>query len=156
MIGIEEWHDLAGDLWPRSENNKGWHCYFLCFFFFCEIFCVSFSRGKTVHGHGHLATLVAGNSLRNDPKATPNWHSIATQSISIAIELNLVFIAIELNFYCNWIEFWKFWFLFLGFTTVKLWIKIWNFDTICIIQKHIEWCQNRFDTLRRSLVNSKH
>ena len=43
-------------------------------------------------------------------------------------------------------------FLFLSFSIVKIWIKNWNFDTVCIIRKHIQRYQNRFDTLMYSLV----
>ena len=48
--------------------------------------------------------------------------------------------------------FFKFWFLFLSLSIVKIWLKNWNFDTICIIWKHIQRYQNRFDTLMCSFV----
>ena len=41
-----------------------------------------------------------------------------------------------------------------SFTTVKVWIKTWNLDTISIIKKHIDWCQNRFGSFIRSLAIS--
>ena len=48
--------------------------------------------------------------------------------------------------------FFKFWFLFLSFSIVKIWKQNWNFDTICIIWKHIQRYQTRLDTLMCSLV----
>ena len=39
--------------------------------------------------------------------------------------------------------------------TFKIRIKNWNLDPVCVIGKHVEWCQNRFDTLMRSFANWK-
>jgi len=49
----------------------------------------------------------------------------------------------------------KFWILFFSFTTIEIWIKNWNLETICIIWEHIEWCQKLYGSLIRSLVNWK-